>query len=778
VAGTIVPGALVVEHHDHTGAVVLRPVGRLDVASYAQLRDVLLKHAAEKPRVSRFVPTFRSVRDAVAAIGAPPLRRRAGLTLLAHPHRAHSARGWVREFLAGRRLTPAGGFVDDVVLVASELMENSIRHAGSPDTLSVERHVHGLSIAVSDDDARDPVLVPPEADQRRWARPRGGGGTLAGLGPPSAPRGRQGRVGRAGGARTGWTGPERVDVGMLRAPDDPVAPARPRRVPGPAAPFRRLGLTGALLMAIGALGAGALPVPNPLFGVRLLGLPSRNDTLSLALAYAGAVILVIAWVGVARQVCTNRAAPSGRELVRAAALWALPLAAAPPLFSRDVYSYLAQGTILARGLDPYALSPARALGVDSPLVRSIPTLWRDTPAPYGPLFLGVSRTISDLTGNDLVLGLLAQRAVALAGLALMVWALPALARRCGVDARRAFWFGAANPLVLFHLVSGVHNEALMLGLALAGLELGLRAGPRVLDPHLLGGAALIIAGSAVKLPAILALGFLGLAWARGRGPGNNAGLRDVAAATGLLSALTVAGYGLLSVATGIGPGLSAEFTVPTAVDSPFSLSTDLGFVSGWLGAAARLGNHTTTVVPVVQDAALVVAAPVVAWFLHATLRGRLDPVAALAGAMGAVVVLGPAGQPWYVLWCLLPLAATPALPRLRRAALVTSAVLALVVPPTGADFGFRGYQLVTAIAGALVVAAAVLAWHRRSASVGGGGPGPLTASEAGSAFEAGSGRPALPGLAGVDVRRVDMPVDPVQEVADPGGEHRRQRHGE
>ena len=34
---------------------------------------------------------------------------------------------------------------------------------------------------------------------------------------------------------------------------------------------------------------------------------------------------------------------------------------------------------------------------------------------------------------------------------------------------------AANPLVIFHLVSGVHNEAMMIGLMLVGLELCLAA---------------------------------------------------------------------------------------------------------------------------------------------------------------------------------------------------------------------------------------------------------------------------------------------------------------
>ncbi len=78
-------------------------------------------------------------------------------------------------------------------------------------------------------------------------------------------------------------------------------------------------------------------------------------------------------------------------------MWAVPLALAPPLFSRDVYSYLAQSATLARGLDPYVLGPAEALGVDDPLTRSIPTIWRDTPAPYGPLFLMIGRVITALS---------------------------------------------------------------------------------------------------------------------------------------------------------------------------------------------------------------------------------------------------------------------------------------------------------------------------------------------------------------------------------------------
>src|SRR6185312_9079931 len=160
-----------------------------------------------------------------------------------------------------------------------------------------------------------------------------------------------------------------------------------------------LGLVAALMMAVGGLGAGALPIPNPAFGLRVIGLPSRNVTLAIAVTYAGIVLMVLAWLWVAKVLRTHGAVAPAPTI----ATWAVPLALAPPLFSRDVYSYLAQSAELARGIDPYVFGPAGGLGVEDPLVRSIPTIWRDTPAPYGPLFLVVGRGITALTGNDVVL---------------------------------------------------------------------------------------------------------------------------------------------------------------------------------------------------------------------------------------------------------------------------------------------------------------------------------------------------------------------------------------
>ncbi|GAA1831270.1 polyprenol phosphomannose-dependent alpha 1,6 mannosyltransferase MptB [Pseudonocardia ailaonensis] len=500
----------------------------------------------------------------------------------------------------------------------------------------------------------------------------------------------------------------------------------------PARLARRLGLTGALLMAIGALGAGALPVPNPLNGLRLIGLPARNATLAIALTYAGMGMLVLAWLWIGRMLSARGAippAPDRFSLGRTGILWAIPLAMAPPMFSKDVYSYLAQSAITARGIDPYVFGPAQALGVDDPLTRTIPTIWRETPAPYGPLFLMAGRGITALTGNDVVFGVLAHRALALCGIALILWALPKLARRCGVEPGLALWLGVANPLVLFHLVSGIHNEALMIGLLLAGLHLALGGGGadrRMLGgargadhrvglddppdwPRVVAGTVLITLGASVKIPALLALGFVGMDLARRLG----GGWRRVGGVAALLGVVVVAVYAAIGFGTGLGFGWINTQGTANTIRSWMSLSTDLGQLSAQLGILAGLGDHTDTTLTIARGIGGLAAALACGWLLWATLKGRVDPVTGVGVGLGAVVLLGPVVHPWYLLWAAIPLAATKGLPRYRRFALAASAVIAVVVPPTGADFNFRAFQLPLAIVAGIVMLLVALVWVRR-----------------------------------------------------------------
>jgi alpha-1,6-mannosyltransferase len=459
---------------------------------------------------------------------------------------------------------------------------------------------------------------------------------------------------------------------------------------------RRFGTVGALFMGLGSLGAGTAPVlGNPVVGHLVLGLFTRMPTASLTLAYTGMFMIVLAWLWLGALSTPRRVRLISRtQLDRTMLMWAVPLLAAPPMFSRDVYSYLAQTAMVNRGLDPYVLGPAAALGVDHPLVRGIPTIWRNTPAPYGPLFLTLGRPVDWIAGDDVVLGVLLQRTLAVAGLVLIVWALPRLARRVGVSPVFALWLGAANPLVLFHLVSGVHNEALMIGLMLAGLELALRR--PVLGPALLGGTALITAAALVKIPAALALGFVIVWCARHRG-GRLRDMLSTAAAVGGVAMLTTVA---ISLGTGLGFGWAGALGTPNVVRSWMSAVTELGLLDGWIGSLLGLGDHTTAVLTLTRLAGLAAAGGACLVLLWRCGQGRVEPLSGLGVGLGAVVLLGPVVHPWYLLWAAIPLAASATRPTFRITATVASVVLAVVVAPTGSDFLFRAWVLPSAIAAA------------------------------------------------------------------------------
>lgn len=457
---------------------------------------------------------------------------------------------------------------------------------------------------------------------------------------------------------------------------------------------RRFGTTGALLMAIGALGCGATPAPayNPLLGTRVLGLWARMPTVSLTLAYLGMGMLVLAWLWLGRLAWPGRVRLSVRQLTRILVMWMAPLCVAPPLFSTDVYGYLSQAEVVSRGFDPYVFGAAQALGLSDPLVASIPTIWRTTPSPYGPGFLTLGRTITGIAGDDIVLGVYLHRLLALLGLALVIWAVPHLARRTGVEPIAALWL-AISPLVLFHLLSGIHNDAIMLGIVLAGMEIGLRW-------SWVAGALVIGVGASGKIPAIVALAFLAaqVAHARGGGFGRLIKYGAGTSAVGLGAVVAV------SVGSGLGFGWIQALAVPNLLRSWLSVTTDLGVLGGWLGGLLGLGDHTDAVLDLTRAAGLGVAALVCVLLLLAVVRGRLNALAGMGYGFGAVFLAGPVLHPWYLLWAFVPLAASVPTPRVRGFAVAVIAVIALLVPPTGADFSFRTYQLPMAITAAVLLA--------------------------------------------------------------------------
>jgi alpha-1,6-mannosyltransferase len=300
-----------------------------------------------------------------------------------------------------------------------------------------------------------------------------------------------------------------------------------------------------------------------------------------------------------------------------------------------------------------------------------------------------------------VLGVAFQRLLALLGIAMIVWALPRLARRFGINPVSALWLGAANPLVLFHLIVGVHNEALAIGLMLVGIELGLRRMPRVrpggpYPPWQSGellwygiGATVITLGAVVKIPAALALGFLGVMIARRMG-GRWKHLFMTAAP---LMVIFLAVVALVSFGSGLGLGWMSTLTTANTIKSWMAPMTALGFAAGMLGTVLGLGNHLDAAITVSRMVGTLIGPLLAAKLLLDSFRWRLRPMVGLGAALGAVLVFGATVQPWYLLWAAIPLASAAGNTKFRTGATVISAVFAVALPPTGGGFDGRTFQL-------------------------------------------------------------------------------------
>jgi hypothetical protein len=215
--------ALALDRTDVGDAVVVHPTGLLDLTTYRELRDGLLKCAADAPaavivrlddgfecatpafmsvfttvwlRVSewpgvpvmlvgesarhqetlanggagRLVPRFTALDDALTAAGQPPNRRRDEIHLpesvvsglLARQFIRDTCRRWQLEHLKGNAVT-----------VATELVENAVRHGRSAPVLRVELRDGRLTIAVRDDSPQPPVDPPADT-----LRPGGRGITI------------------------------------------------------------------------------------------------------------------------------------------------------------------------------------------------------------------------------------------------------------------------------------------------------------------------------------------------------------------------------------------------------------------------------------------------------------------------------------------------------------------------------------------------------------------------------------------------------------------------
>jgi alpha-1,6-mannosyltransferase len=363
---------------------------------------------------------------------------------------------------------------------------------------------------------------------------------------------------------------------------------------------------------------------------------------SVVLVYGGLLLLMRVWLRLAEVMKLHRGA-SMKSLWWMLLLWAGPMIVAPPLFSRDVFSYAAQGEMTSHHLSPYILGPY-SLG-SSPYVNPVDPLWQNTPAPYGPLFLYLDGTMAKITHHNQLATVVGLRLLETFAVALIGYGVIMLARELGRDPGEAFVLIALNPLVLLTLIGGAHNDAIMAGLLVVGIVLAVKRRP-------VWALVFCSCAAAIKAPAAIGLAYVAWTWLGPRATLKQR-LRPIVSA-GLVAGAVL---GLSTWLAGFGFGWVKNLLSNGTVRSWAAPATAIGLAAG--RALQAMGLHSisvTSVLTVTRFLGLMIAIALAIWLLwHCERRGW---VRSLGISLLLFVALGPVVQPWYFAWGLVLLAAS------------------------------------------------------------------------------------------------------------------------
>ncbi len=482
----------------------------------------------------------------------------------------------------------------------------------------------------------------------------------------------------------------------------PAAEHEPRRFPVTVSPTV-LGFIGSLFILVGSFGAGWI---GDGLGIRewfpIAFFRSSPDLTRLCtmLLIVGGFLLLIAWIRFRPSIRDDDA--SLRRVIRMAVIWALPLLICIPVFSRDMFSYVAVGRLMAAGIDPYQhgvneIAGWYSLGVDP--------FWSSTESPYGPLFLGVAAVFSWLGAEIPEYALFLNRVAATAGAVLMVVAFLKIAALRGRNRAFVAWMIAANPLTLLLFIASGHNDGLML----AGMGFGLLAalkGNRVL------GVVWIALAVAIKPIALIALPIVALI-----GRPSSLPVWDRVKSWTLHAAIAVGLVGVIGLVLGLGFGWVTALTVPGAIQHWYSpLTLMVGTVRG-LAELVALDPFVFEVI--LKVIAFSIAGLVAAWVVLT--KRPIDPLLRLVLCTAVIVAASTAIHPWYVMW-ILPFAAVagPWRKGQEHLAMLVTIFFTTVTLAEPTDSFFEGPYTRIAVASITVLfALSVLVWWWRSSNVSG-----------------------------------------------------------
>ena len=461
--------------------------------------------------------------------------------------------------------------------------------------------------------------------------------------------------------------------------------------------LRRYALAGVLAgtaVVAGAVSGGGTFVSH-LPGAWLFGTPGgplgflsssapTPPAASVLAVYGGIAALAGIWWRLLRALQRRPGVPVG-QVIRVLCVWAAPFVVAPPLFSRDAYSYAGQGALVSFHINPYHYGPG-VLGASRFNLLAGP-LWANTPSPYGPTFLSLDGLATRVSGHQVLVDIMLLRLLALAGVALAAWGLPTLARHVGKDPAAAVVLGVGSPLVLTALVGGEHNDALMMGLLVAGLAAWLRFGP-------LPGIVLCALAAGVKAPAALGVVFIGWNW----DPPGTAALRRVGRTLEAV-ALGAATLGTVSGLSGVGWGWAVNLGTPAKISTGVTPVDTAGRLLAGLLHVAGASTPTSSVRGAVAIAGVAVAGAAGAWLLwHSP---RLGALRALGLALLVLALLSPVLWAWYLTWGLAVLA--PVATGLGRRLLVLLAVAETAIGVTAVQGMVRTLGRLGPLSAAMIV---------------------------------------------------------------------------
>ncbi|QRZ62378.1 polyprenol phosphomannose-dependent alpha 1,6 mannosyltransferase MptB [Rothia sp. ZJ932] len=406
------------------------------------------------------------------------------------------------------------------------------------------------------------------------------------------------------------------------------------------------GTIGSLLMMFGSFGVGWLAAASPLNTVGWIANIRYNVpglVTSVVLVAVGGMMMTREWLRLSQKMPLWDAG-SKKWTWAAIIAWSTPQLFAFPLFSRDMFSYFAQGRVMQSGLNPYEYGVS---SVNNFFQYGADPMWAESPPPYGPVFLWIEQTVATIVGQNVDAGIYFFRFIAVLGCLLIAYYTPKLAQLHDINPTRTLWLVVANPLFIAQFITAGHNDALMTGLMVAGAYHAARwrnwkGG--------LTGTVLVTLAVAIKPLALVLLPFIGLLWA-----GRAASWPRKFSYWALVGTIFLALMAFMGWLNGLGFGWIGALSTTGGQHIWYAPSGGLGIFVGDL-AHNLTGIDNATVRDGIGSIGKLIGMFLAVMIMF---RGKDEDLLRRAGfALACVVAFSPMVQSWYLLWFIPFLAAS------------------------------------------------------------------------------------------------------------------------